>query len=68
MKDKRIVILPAIFFILLDLHLVSAVRLVFLRQDESLDSPCLARVGENRFDDALNPIMGQAILPVFYLN
>jgi hypothetical protein len=27
-----------------------------------------ASIGESRRDNALNPIMGQAILPVFYLN
>ena len=33
-------------FTLLDLHFDMVVLLVFLRQDESLDSPCLASVGE----------------------
>jgi hypothetical protein len=55
-------------FTLPDLHFVSAVLFIFLRQDESLDSPHLASIGESRRDNALNPIMGQAILPVFYLN
>jgi hypothetical protein len=60
--------LSANLFTLLDLHFVSAVLFIFLRQDESLDSPHLASIGESRRDNALNPIMGQAILPVFYLN
>ena len=34
------------------LRFVPAVLLIFLRQDESLDSPFLARIGESRFDDA----------------
>ena len=39
--------LSAILFTLPDLHFVSAVLFLFLRQDESLDSPCLASVGES---------------------
>jgi hypothetical protein len=34
-------------FTLPDLHFDSAVLFIFLRQDESLDSPCLASVGES---------------------
>ncbi|MFZ0826769.1 MAG: hypothetical protein WAO02_05035 [Verrucomicrobiia bacterium] len=60
--------LSANLFTLLHLHFVWAVLFIFLRQDESLDSPHLASIGESRRDNALNPIMGQAILPVFYLN
>jgi|GEM_PF-3868509 hypothetical protein len=63
-----IAILSANLFTRPDLHFVSAVLFIFLRQDESLDSPHLASIGESRRDNALNPIMGQAILPVFYLN
>ena len=59
--------LSANLFTLLDLHFVSAVLFIFLRQDESLDSPHLASIGESRRDNALNPIMGQAILPLFHL-
>jgi hypothetical protein len=33
-------------FTLPDLHFVSAVLFIFLRQDESLDSHCLASVGK----------------------
>jgi hypothetical protein len=55
-------------FILPDLHFVSAVLLVFLRQDESLDSPCLARSAKADAIMPFNPIMGQAILPVYVLN
>ncbi len=43
-----------------DLHFDSAVPIILLRQDESLDSPFLARAGESRFDNAPYPIMGQA--------
>src|ERR1017187_4057392 len=60
-EGQKVVILSPNLFILPGLHFVSAVLFIFLRQDESLDSPCLARVGESRFDNALNPIMGQAI-------
>jgi len=63
-----IAILSANLFTRPDLHFDSAVLFIFLRQDESLDSPYLASIGESRRDNALNPIMGQAILPVFYLN
>ena len=63
--DPQSIVLRFVFFlVLLGLRFVLAVLFVFLRQDESLDSPCLARVGESRFDNALHPIMGQAILPV----
>jgi hypothetical protein len=63
-----IVILSANLFTLPDLRFDPAVLFVFLRKDVSLDSPYLASIGESRRDNALNPIMGQAILPVFYLN
>ncbi len=63
-----IVYLSANLFTLPDLRFDPAVLFIFLRQDESLDSPHLASIGESRRDNALNPIMGQAILPVFYLN
>jgi hypothetical protein len=39
--------LSANLFTLPDLHFVAAVLIVFLRQDESLDSPYLASVGES---------------------
>jgi len=45
-----------------------AVLFIFLRQDESLDSPYLARSAKADAIMPLIPIMGQAILPVFYLN
>jgi hypothetical protein len=40
----KIVILSPNLFILPGLHFGEAVLFIFLRQDESLDSPCLARV------------------------
>jgi hypothetical protein len=43
----KLAILAANLFNLLGLHFNSTVLLVFLRQDESLDSPCLASVGES---------------------
>jgi hypothetical protein len=39
MKDKKVAILSAYLSILLRLHFNSVVLFIFLRQDESLDSP-----------------------------
>ena len=62
-----IVILSANLFILLELHFISAL-FIFLRQDESLDSLYLARSAKADAIMPFNPIMGQAILPVFHLH
>ena len=48
-----------------DLRFDPAVLFIFLRQDESLDSPHLASIGESRRDNALNPIMGQGNFACF---
>ena len=53
-EGQKIVILPPNLFILADLHFILAVLLIFLRQDESLDSLYLARSAKA---DAIMPFI-----------
>jgi hypothetical protein len=52
---------------LVDLHFYFGCDIYFLETGRKSGFFYFARVGVSRFDNALHPIMGQAILPVFYL-
>ena len=60
MKGKKAAILSANLFTLPGLHFDSAVLMVFLRQDESLDSPSSLESAQAGSIMPSNPIIGQA--------
>ncbi len=60
MDGKKAAILSANLFTLLGLHFDSAVLMVFLRQDESLDSPSSLESAQAGSIMPSNPIIGQA--------
>ena len=60
MDGKKAAILSANLFTMLGLHFDSAVLMVFLRQDESLDSPSSLESAQAGSIMPSNPIIGQA--------
>jgi hypothetical protein len=60
MKGKKAAILSANLFTLPGLHFDSAMLMVFLRQDESLDSPSSLESAQAGSIMPSNPIIGQA--------